>query len=98
MKKELLVKREMAKQIAMQCLKLNSIGDRMQGGNGPAVWFSIDAHVGAITVRVIERGWTENGTDVQNETDFDLTLWDFSDIKDYRSTMKYLKELEANKC
>ena len=32
MKKELLVKRKMAQEIAMQCLKLNSIGDRMQGG------------------------------------------------------------------
>lgn len=48
MEKELLVKREMAQEIALQCLKLNSIGDRMQGGNGPAAWFSIDAHVGSL--------------------------------------------------
>ena len=97
MKNDLQQKKEMAKAIALQCLKLNSIGDRMQG-KGPTVWFSIDAHVGAITVRVIEKGWIENGTYEENEYDFNLTLWDFSDIKDYRSTMKYLKELEAKKC
>lgn len=97
MKKDLQVKRDLAKQIALQCLKLNSIGDQMQGGNGPAVWFSIDAHVGAITVRVIEGGWIENGSAKENEPDFDLTLYSFSDIKDYRATMKYLKELEAKK-
>ena len=98
MKKELLAKREMAKQIAMQCLKLNSIGDRMQGGNGPAVWFSIDAHVGAITVRVIEGGWIDKGTDEENEPDFNLMLWDFSDLEDYHICMDYLKSLEVEPC
>ena len=98
MKKELLAKREMAKQIAMQCLRLNSIGDRMQGGNGPAVWFELAPHVGAITVRVIEGGWIHKGTDEKNEHDFNITLWDFSDLEDYQICMDYLKSLEVAKC
>ena len=96
MKKELLVKREMAKQIAMQCLKLNSIGDEMQGGYGPAVWFELAPHVGSITVRVLKNGWIKDSNDDDdNDPDYNITLWDFSDLEDYQICMDYLKSLEV---
>ena len=94
MKKELLVKREMAQEIALQCLKLNSIGDAMQG-KGPAVWFELAGHIGAITVRVCEGGWIKHD---DNDPDFNLTLWDFSDLEDYQICMDYLKSLEVEQC
>lgn len=95
--KNLQVKREMATAIAMQCLKLNSIGDKRQEGNGPAVWFELAPHVGAIEVRVIEGGWVREGTKDDNKEDFNLTLYDFSDLEDYQICIDYLKSLEEEK-
>ena len=95
MKKELLVKREMAQEIAMQCLKLNSIGDKMQDGKGPDVDFELHGHIGGITIRVIEGGWVKDGSKDDNDPDYNITLWDFSDLNDYQICMDYLKSLEV---
>lgn len=91
--KELQEKREMAVTIAMQCLKMNSIGDSMKDGNGPAVYFELHGHVGTISVSVDESGW-EKGKD----QDYCITLYDFSDIEEYYSCMNYLRSLEVSKC
>ena len=97
MKEDLTAKRNMAQLIALKCLELNSIGDRMQG-KGPAVWFELAPHVGAITVRVIERGWIEGVIDDENKPDFNIMLWSFSDIEDYEICLEYLKSLEVKRC
>ena len=91
-------KKDLAREIALQCLKLNSIGDRMQGGNGPAVWFELAPHVGAITVRVLKNGWIKDGNDDDNDPDYNITLWDLSDLEDYQICMDYLKSLEVEPC
>ena len=98
MKEDLQIKRKMAAAIAIQCLKLNSIGDAMKEGSGPAVWFEIVAHIGAIKVYSLNGGWVENGGDEDNEPDFNMTLYDFSDLRDYQNCIDYLKSLEEKKC
>lgn len=96
--KNLQVKREWATAIALQCLRMNSIGDEMQEGNGPAVWFELAPHVGSITVRVIKNGWVKDGSEDDNDPDYNITLWDFSDLEDYQICMEYLRSLEMSKC
>jgi hypothetical protein len=93
MERDLQEKREMAQTIAVQCLKMNNIGDSMQGGNGPAVYFELHGHIGAIVIRVYENGWEKD-----KDQDFYITLYDFSDIEEYYKVMNYLKSLEVSKC
>ncbi len=93
---ELWDKKLLAQEIALQCLKLNTIGDARQDGKGPAVWFELAGHIGSITVRVIECGWIKNSSyDGDNDPDYNLSLYDFSDIEDYQNCLEYLKSLEV---
>ena len=93
--KDLQVKREWATAIALQCLRMNSIGDEMREGIGPAVFFELHGHTGSIQITVNENGWDR---DDENYPDFNRTLYSFSDIKEYIECMDYLKSLEVEKC
>lgn len=83
------LKRELTNAIALQCLKMNTIGDkkRIDGGE-PCVFFTLSGHIGGISIDVYEKGWKE--IDCPDRT---IRLDKYSTPAEFKACLVYLREL-----
>lgn len=83
------LKRELTNAIALQCLKMNTIGDkkRIDGGE-PCVFFTLSGHIGGIDIGVFEKGWKKN--DCPDRT---IRLDKYSTPAEFKACLVYLQEL-----
>lgn len=100
---ELEKKKELAKQISIRCLEINSIGDKRQiktDKGKPCVFFHLSGHVGAIDIDVFKKGWESDCyPDTHVHLDKYSTLLEFEDCLAYVEEL-YLgqtKDLETEK-
>lgn len=86
------LKRELANVIALQCLKMNTIGENKKfDGGEPCVFFNISGHVGTIDIGVFEKGWIDSSPDRTFHLDKYSTLAEFKDC------LAYLQALHLNR-
>ncbi|AFA49850.1 hypothetical protein [Acetobacterium woodii] len=87
------LKRELANAIALQCLKMNTIGDKKNSIVGePCVFFYIAGHVGTIDIGVYEKGW-ESGC----RPDRAILLDKHSTLAEFKDCLTYLRELHLSR-
>jgi hypothetical protein len=87
------LKRELTNAIALQCLKMNTIGDkkRIDGGE-PCVFFTLSGHIGGISIDVYEKGWKE--IDFPDRT---IRLDKYSTPAEFNACLVYLQELHLSR-
>ncbi|MBC3901503.1 hypothetical protein GH811_18045 [Acetobacterium malicum] len=87
------LKRELANVIAMQCLKMITIGEekRIDGGE-PCVFFNFSGHVGGIYIAVYEKGWGP-----ECYPDRDIRLDKYSTSADFKACLAYLQTLQMSR-
>ena len=87
------LKRELTNAIALQCLKMNTIGDkkRIDGGE-PCVFFTLSGHIGGISIDVYEKGWKE--IDCPDKT---IRLDKYSTPAEFKACLVYLRELHLSR-
>lgn len=88
---ELEKKKELAKQIAICCLEINSIGDKRQidiEEGKPCVFFYLAGHVGTIDIGVFEKGWKPD-----RDPDRNIYLDKYSKLSEFTDCLAYLDEL-----
>ncbi|WP_026395328.1 hypothetical protein [Acetobacterium malicum] len=86
---ELEKKKELAKQIAILCLEINSIGDERKSKQGkPCVFLNLSGHVGNIDVAINEKGWES-----KRRPDIMFRLNEYSPLSEFTDCLAYLNEL-----
>lgn len=96
------LKRELTNAIALQCLKINTIGDkkRIDGGE-PCVFFNLSGHIGTIDVGVFEEGWINSSPDRIFRLDKYSTSAEFKDCLAYLQALhlsQIMEEKEKELC
>lgn len=85
-------KKALAKEIALCCLDINSIGDRRTREEGKlCVFFNLSGHVGSIEIHICEKGW-ERGCG----QDMLIRLNDYSKLFEFEDCLSFLEELFAD--
>lgn len=83
------LKKRLALDISLQCLKINTIGDERKSKQGkPCVFFNLSGHVGAIDIDVFEKGWE---SDCYPDRKFHLDK--YSPSSAFADCLTYLEEL-----
>lgn len=85
------IRKKLAKEIALQCLRMNSIGDERKRSDGkPCVFYEVNGHIGSVCVRVHEKGWSSG-----SDPDRLFTLDEFEKPETFRNCLNYLRSLEV---
>jgi len=89
---ELEKKKEMAKEIALCCLGINSIGDRRIKEEGKlCVFLDLSGHVGTIDIRLFEKGWARDF-----DPDMNIRLDKYSKLADFEDCLSFLAALSSD--
>lgn len=87
------LKRELTNAIVLQCLKMNTIGEKkIIDGGEPCVFFHLSGHVGTIAIDVFEKGWVEN-----SYPDRTIRLDKYSTPAEFKDCLAYLHELHLSR-
>lgn len=86
---ELEKKKELAKEIALRCFDINSIGDKRTREEGKlCVFIDLSGHIGSIRIDIFEKGW-----DQDCYPDMTILLDKYSKLSDFEECLMFLEEL-----
>lgn len=89
---ELEKKKELAKEIALYCLEINSIGDRRRKEEGKlCVFLDLSGHVGSIDIRLFEKGWER-----ECDPDMNIRLDKYSKLVEFEDCLSFLTALSSD--